>query len=144
MQTTVTPPVTPSTNASAKEGGSKRGPSKRVLFDVKLAKDASGATIPLTNEGKLTAAPANVPKTAYLGKAQFASVALFLNFKLAQAEAQLKKAQARVTACKQDIEIELKGGPSPEVKATRRLEKLRAAAAKLEAELKAQGISIPG
>jgi len=128
----------------------KGGATKKAIFDVKTAVDTDGNAVKLTDDGRLTAVPANWTNDSRpLTRADFNSRSTFLKFR---AEAVMG---SQIAACKTRLAMleerkadmilkadEAVSGGDPVARKKRRAEKLRKQLAELEEQLKADGIEL--
>jgi hypothetical protein len=130
----------PSDSPAAKSD--KTDKPKKPQFDIAKALGADGTAVKLDENKRLTVAPSNwEAKFAPLGRQNFASKSVYLEWKLVefdkQTDERAKRREEMVTAIK-----EAKEGVSPTKKKLKKLAKLQKQLAALQAEMEEQGVEI--
>jgi hypothetical protein len=117
---------------------------RRPMMDLASAIDASGNAIPLDEKGRLTAVPTNwsadyrrFPRTV------FADKGMFFEWRILLEGQRIERAQARIEELR-ELATEARSGADPTKVALRKLQRLAGVAAKLRAQLEAEGVDLSG
>lgn len=109
----------------------------RAAFDPKLAIDASGVKIPLTDDGKMQGVPANwTSANLPLKRDAFAGEHFFLRFKADRTESRISKVLDAIKEMRAEADRVEKFGDTETRKLVKKLQKSREAYKKLFASLK--------
>lgn len=122
---------------------------KRTAFDLTTALDADGASIPLNEDGQLTAVPANWDSAEHKGlkRSNFADDAPWLEYAIARQNERvertrenLARAEQKVTDLTAELEELRKFGTAEQRKRAAKMRKMRDEYEALMAEMEAEGL----
>ena len=129
-------------NPSTEGNEEKRVRVKRPKFDITTARDASGNTIALNEDGQMTGIPVNwSPDYRPLKRNNFGTRETYVEYRLSLFDRAIQRLQDRKAEWTERLE-ETRGGGDPTKKAVRKAERLKRQLAELEAQLAAEGITL--